>query len=139
MGFTLKSLDRLPVYVIPLPYVVAPRKEGRSLAAWSILHRLQGKYLVLAGFKGMGGPDFTSGLNGQLEFVSADDLETLDAAEHFLASVIEWDPTGRYIATSVVNQAMENGVTFWQFDGHELFRCISRLNPDIHQIGRAHV
>lgn len=80
---------------------------------------VQGKYLVLAGFKGLG-PD--SGMNGQLEFVSADDLEVLEAAEHFLASVIEWDPTGRYIATAVVNQAMENGVTFWQFDGHELFR-----------------
>ena len=78
---------------------------------------------MLAGFKSLG--DFAS-LNGQLEFVAAEEVEILETGEHFMASVIEWDPTGRYIATAVINGGMEGGVTFWQFDGQELFRSAPR-------------
>ena len=75
---------------------------------------MQGKYLVLAGLKGM---------NGQLEFVSGEDMEVLDAAEHFLAAEIEWDPTGRYVATAVTAmQKMENGVNLWLFNGQLIYR-----------------
>ena len=45
----------------------------------------QGKHIVLAGLKG---------LNGQLEFFSVDDMETMAAAEHFMATDVDWDPTG---------------------------------------------
>ena len=63
------------------------------------------------------------GLNGQLEFISADDLEVLNAAEHFLATEIEWDPTGRYVATAVTAmQQMENGLNMWLFNGQLLYR-----------------
>ena len=40
---------------------------------------------MLAGLKG---------LNGQLEFFSVDDMETMAAAEHFMATDVDWDPTG---------------------------------------------
>ncbi|KAH8504065.1 hypothetical protein H0E87_011635 [Populus deltoides] len=45
-----------------------------------------GRYLILAGLKGF---------NGQLEFYNVDELETMATAEHFMATDIEWDPTGR--------------------------------------------
>jgi len=45
-----------------------------------------GKYIILAGLKGF---------NGQLEFFNVDELETMATAEHFMATDIEWDPTGR--------------------------------------------
>ena len=78
--------------------------------------RLQGKYLVLAGLKGLN-------VNGQLEFISADDMEVLSAAEHFLATEIEWDPTGRYVATAVTaQQQMENGLNMWLFNGQLIYR-----------------
>jgi hypothetical protein len=33
-------------------------------------------------------------LNGQLEFFNVDEFEILAAAEHFMATNVEWDPTG---------------------------------------------
>lgn len=36
-------------------------------------------------------------------------METMATGEHFMATDVEWDPTGRYIATSVthVHQVLE--------------------------------
>lgn len=63
-------------------------------------------------------------MNGQLEFVSGEDMEVLNAAEHFLAQEIEWDPTGRYVATAVTAmQKMENGLNMWLFNGQLIYRC----------------
>ena len=45
---------------------------------------------MLAGFKA---------LNGQLEFFNVDEMETMATAEHFMATDVEWDPTGRVRAT----------------------------------------
>ena len=74
----------------------------------------QGKFLVLGGLKAM---------NGQLEFLSADEFETLNAAEHFMCTNIEWDPTGRFVATSVTSiHQMENGFSIWAFNGTLLYR-----------------
>jgi translation initiation factor 3 subunit B len=74
-----------------------------------------GRHLVLAGLKG---------LNGQLEFFSADEMETLATAEHFMCTDVDWDPTGRYVATSVTAvHAMENGFNVWSFNGQLLYRC----------------
>jgi translation initiation factor 3 subunit B len=39
-------------------------------------------------------------MNGQLEFYNVDDLETMNNAEHFCATDVEWDPTGRYVVYS---------------------------------------
>jgi hypothetical protein len=47
----------------------------------------QGRHIVLAGLKG---------LNGQLEFFSVDEMETMAAAEHFMCTDVDWDPTGVY-------------------------------------------
>ncbi|KAJ9184120.1 hypothetical protein P3X46_007892 [Hevea brasiliensis] len=76
-----------------------------------------GHYLILAGLKGF---------NGQLEFYNVDELETMATTEHFMATDIEWDPTGRYVATSVtsVHHEMENGFNIWSFNGKLLYRIL---------------
>lgn len=84
----------------------------------------QGKFLVLGGLKAM---------NGQLEFFSADDAEVLNAAEHFMCTNVEWDPTGRYVATSVTSiHQMENGFNIWLFNGTLLYRFAPRTSSLLH-------
>lgn len=75
----------------------------------------QGKNILLAGLKA---------LNGQLTFFNADEFEVMNTAEHFLATDAEWDPTGRYVGTSVnaLHTLMENGFVVWSFNGQELFK-----------------
>ena len=54
----------------------------------------QGKMIVLAGLKTM---------NGQFEFFNVDEMETMASCEHFMATDVEWDPTGRYVTTAVTS------------------------------------
>ncbi|XP_074290101.1 eukaryotic translation initiation factor 3 subunit B-like [Silene latifolia] len=75
-----------------------------------------GRYIILAGLKGF---------NGQLEFFNVDELETMGTAEHFMCTDIEWDPTGRYVATVVTSvHEMENGFNIWSFNGKLLYRIM---------------
>ena len=62
-------------------------------------------------------------MNGQLEFFNVDEFEIMNAGEHFMCTDIEWDPTGRYVATSVTSvHQMENGFNIWSWNGHLLYR-----------------
>ncbi|GER55854.1 eukaryotic translation initiation factor 3subunit B [Striga asiatica] len=72
-----------------------------------------GRFIVLAGLKGF---------NGQLEFYNVEELQTMAETEHFMATDVEWDPTGRYVATSV--HEMENGFNVWSFSGQLLYRIL---------------
>ncbi|KAL6906358.1 hypothetical protein ACP4OV_003959 [Aristida adscensionis] len=73
-----------------------------------------GRFIVLAGLKGF---------NGQLEFYNVDELETMATGEHFMATDIMWDPTGRYLATAVTSvHEMENGFQIWSFNGKHLYK-----------------
>ncbi|KAL0429393.1 UNVERIFIED_CONTAM: Eukaryotic translation initiation factor 3 subunit B [Sesamum radiatum] len=73
-----------------------------------------GRFIILAGLKGF---------NGQLEFYNVDELETMAQAEHFMATDVEWDPTGRYVVTAVTSvHEMENGFNVWSFNGKLLYR-----------------
>ncbi|KAJ4902960.1 Eukaryotic translation initiation factor 3 subunit B [Raphanus sativus] len=75
-----------------------------------------GKYIILAGLKSF---------NDQLEFFNVDEMETMATTEHFMATDIEWDPTGRYVATAVTSvHEMENGFTVWSFNGKLLYRVL---------------
>ncbi len=51
-----------------------------------------GQFIVLAGLRSM---------SGVLDFVDTggDEVTVMQSAEHFMATDVEWDPTGRYIAT----------------------------------------
>lgn len=63
-------------------------------------------------------------MNGQLEFYNVDESETMATGEHFMCTDIEWDPTGRYVATVVTSvHEMENGFNVWSWNGHLLYRC----------------
>ncbi|CAM6084442.1 unnamed protein product [Calypogeia fissa] len=73
-----------------------------------------GRFIVLAGLKAY---------NGQLEFYNVDELETMATAEHFMATDVDWDPTGRFVSTSVTSvHQMENGFNIWSFNGKLLYR-----------------
>ncbi|KAL4518998.1 hypothetical protein Ndes2526A_g00106 [Nannochloris sp. 'desiccata'] len=82
-----------------------PNRNATSLH-WSPA----GRFLLLAGTK--------AGHNGKLEWWDVDELAVIGAGEHFMATEVAWDPTGRYVATAVtaVNQ-MENGYMIWSFSG----------------------
>ena len=51
-----------------------------------------GQFIVLAGLRSM---------SGTLEFVDTQDFTIMNTGEHFMATNVEWDPTGRYVATAV--------------------------------------
>lgn len=40
-------------------------------------------------------------MNGVLEFVDASDVTVMANTEHFMATDVEWDPTGRYVVSAV--------------------------------------
>ena len=74
----------------------------------------RGKVVVLAGLKTM---------NGQFEFFNVETMETMASVEHFMATDVEWDPTGRYVTTAVTSvHQMENGFHVWTFNGKLLYK-----------------
>jgi len=72
-----------------------------------------GKFLVLAGLRQM---------NGVLEFIDTSDMTVMSSQEHFMASDVEWDPTGRYVTTAVSFWALkvDNAFWIWTFQGRLL-------------------
>ena len=40
-------------------------------------------------------------MNGVFEFYDTGDMTCMSTGEHFMATDVEWDPTGRYVTTSV--------------------------------------
>lgn len=60
----------------------------KVLKMWSLFQLLKIMSFFLTGLKAY---------NGQLEFYNVDELETMATAEHFMATDIDWDPTGRQV------------------------------------------
>mmetsp|Transcript_32658 Transcript_32658/g.59213 ORF Transcript_32658/g.59213 Transcript_32658/m.59213 type:complete len:718 (-) Transcript_32658:176-2329(-) len=78
----------------------------------------QGKNLVLGGIRSKQNTQ----VNGQLEFYNVDQIDTMGTAEHLMMNHVEWDPTGRYVATSVATGgAMDTGFNIWSFQGRKLY------------------
>jgi len=84
----------------------------------------QGKYIVIAGLRN---------LNGVLEFFNTVDMETMSTDDHFMCTNVDWDPTGRFIATQVSYwyHQMENGYNLWSFQGRLLH---SELKEKFYQL-----
>jgi len=84
-------------------------KKAANLLFWSPA----GSIALLANLKGT---------SGQLEWVDVNAMQTIGEAEHFMASDIEWDPTGRFVATSVSHwrHQMENGYNIWTSQGRQI-------------------
>ncbi|KNC80840.1 hypothetical protein SARC_06821 [Sphaeroforma arctica JP610] len=78
----------------------------------------KGRYVVLAGLGNQGI------FNGQLEFWDVNDMVCMNVSEHFMATHVEWDPTGRYVATyvSAWKFQLETGFHLWSFQGKNLQR-----------------
>ncbi|XP_028825038.1 eukaryotic translation initiation factor 3, subunit Ba [Denticeps clupeoides] len=85
----------------------------------SIFWSPQGQFLVLAGLRSM---------NGALAFVDTSDCTMMNIAEHYMASDVEWDPTGRYVVTSVSwwSHKVDNAFWLWTFQG----RLLQKNNKD---------
>ena len=67
-------------------------------------------------------------MNGQLEFYNVEEAETMATGEHFMCTDIEWDPTGRYVATVVTSvHQMENGFNLWSWNGNLMYRWAARI------------
>ena len=54
-------------------------------------------------------------MDGQLEFYDTYDMTLMNAVEHSAATDLEWDPTGRYVVTSV---------SFWNQKAKKKKKCI---------------
>ncbi|XP_058742411.1 eukaryotic translation initiation factor 3 subunit B-like [Vicia villosa] len=76
-----------------------------------------GRFIVFAGLRGFSGP---------LEFYNVDELEIMaSTSDHLMATDVEWDPSGRYVATAVSSvDEMENGFNIWSFTGKHLYRIL---------------
>nr|CAG4642331.1 EOG090X01UY [Evadne anonyx] len=74
-----------------------------------------GQFIVLAGLRSM---------SGTLEFVDTQDFTIMNTGEHFMATNVEWDPTGRYVATAVSwwGHKVDNAYWLWSFQGKILKR-----------------
>jgi len=70
----------------------------------------RGQFLVLAGLGSMA---------GELEFVDTADMTTMAKTEHFQATDVEWDPSGRYVVTGVSfwGCKVDNGYWIFNFQG----------------------
>ena len=77
-----------------------------------------GHYLVLAGLGTLG---------GMLDFFNVDLMESMGTADHMMATNLEWDPTGQFLATHVSawRHKLENGYNIYTFRGdlvHKIMR-----------------
>lgn len=75
-----------------------------------------GQFIVLAGLGSNGG--------GSLEFVDTQDFVIMNTTDHYQASDVEWDPTGRYVVTAVSSwkTKVDTGYYMWSFQGKILKR-----------------
>ncbi|XP_033630442.1 eukaryotic translation initiation factor 3 subunit B-like [Asterias rubens] len=75
-----------------------------------------GQFVVLAGLRSM---------NGTFEFIDAADMTVMNMTEHFMATDVEWDPTGRYVVTGVSwwSHKVDNAYWVWSFQGRLLQKC----------------
>ncbi|KAG1712168.1 Eukaryotic translation initiation factor 3 subunit B [Nymphon striatum] len=69
-----------------------------------------GQFIILAGLRNM---------SGTLEFIDTADMTVMAQQEHFMASDVEWDPTGRYVMTGVSywGYKFDNAYWIWSFQG----------------------
>ncbi|KAJ3371648.1 Translation initiation factor 3 subunit b [Kappamyces sp. JEL0680] len=106
-------------------YEVQPSNAGSSAAAAvKILKHFEakantvkwspkGRLCVIAGIRG---------LSGDLQFWDVEDMTLMATGEHYNCTDIEWDPTGRYVVSSVSSWHVQNdnGLTVWTLTGVEL-------------------
>eukprot|EP01111_Echinosteliopsis_oligospora_P019351 TRINITY_DN933_c0_g2_i1.p1 TRINITY_DN933_c0_g2~~TRINITY_DN933_c0_g2_i1.p1 ORF type:complete len:700 (+),score=232.01 TRINITY_DN933_c0_g2_i1:67-2100(+) len=88
-------------------------KKPANLLFWSPT----GDNILLAGLKQ---------LNGQLEFFNVNDMETMANEEHPMCTAIDWDPSGRYVSTTISfwRQQLETGYNLYTFAGKPIYKVL---------------
>uniref|UniRef100_U5EXZ0 Eukaryotic translation initiation factor 3 subunit B n=1 Tax=Corethrella appendiculata TaxID=1370023 RepID=U5EXZ0_9DIPT len=63
---------------------------------------------------------------GSFEFVDTNDFVIMNSGNHYCASEVEWDPTGRYVVTGITSWKVneDHGYYVWSFQG----RILRRVN-----------
>jgi len=90
-------------------------KTLEKKAANHIFWSPRGAFCVLAGIRNM---------NGALEFWNIEKMELMGYGEHLMATNVEWDPTGRFVATYVSHwvHQIETGYIIWTFQGKQVHK-----------------
>jgi translation initiation factor 3 subunit B len=87
--------------------------KGINHVAWSP----KGRFCVLAGLRGF---------QGALQFWDTEENVMMGSDEHYAMTELEWDPTGRYITSSVSSWHVQTdcGFMMWSLTGTQLTRQI---------------
>ncbi|KAI4316448.1 hypothetical protein L6164_024426 [Bauhinia variegata] len=98
------ELSRMKERDMPIEVLELENKNDKIIAfVWEpkghMFAVIHGRHVVLAGLKGF---------NGQLEFYNVDELETM-------TTDIEWDSTGRYVATAMTSVREIYGLSMASF------------------------
>ena len=88
-------------------------RKGVNQVLWSPL----GRVAVLAGIKGY---------QGELEFWDTEELIQLGSGEHYMCTDAEWDPSGRYLTTSISSWRVSTdpGFTVWTCAGVQVSKNV---------------
>lgn len=102
--YTMKATDNGGASSIKLLHTVERKQVDRFF--WSPA----GNYLVMA--------DLGS-TNAFLEFWNANDMSLLATKDHFLATDVQWDPSGRYVTSfvSIWKHSSDTGYCIWDTKG----------------------
>jgi len=106
-------------------YTMGGKQEKTPVV--QLLHKLERKAVNEIRWSPRGTDVILGGLrnlNGTLEWwaCTEKELDQMGADEHFMCTDIEWDASGRYVATSVqaLRHNMENGYNIWTSQGQQL-------------------
>lgn len=77
----------------------------------------KGKFIVLAGLRN---------LNGVLEFFNVSEMESMGTEEHLMCTAVDWDPSGRYVATTVSywRHQLDTGYNIYLFTGKPVYKVL---------------
>jgi len=89
-----------------LNHVATLEKRPANSLFWSP----RGDFIVLAGLRN---------LNGVLEFYNVNDKETMSNEEHMMCTNVDWDPSGRFVTTTVSawHHQLDTGFNMYSFAG----------------------
>eukprot|EP00026_Physarum_polycephalum_P004618 Phypoly_transcript_04640.p1 GENE.Phypoly_transcript_04640~~Phypoly_transcript_04640.p1 ORF type:complete len:690 (+),score=161.86 Phypoly_transcript_04640:38-2071(+) len=77
----------------------------------------RGGFIVLAGLRN---------LNGALEFYNVNELESMGTDEHMMCTNVDWDPSGRFVTTTVSSwhHQLDTGYNLYTFNGKLLYKVL---------------
>jgi len=77
----------------------------------------RGDFIVLAGLRN---------LNGALEFFNVNTLETMGTEEHMMCTAVDWDPSGRFVTTTVSSwhHQLDTGYNMYTFFGKNIVKVL---------------